>query len=174
MAQLIVVTGGARSGKSNLALALARQRGARRAFIATAEAHDVEMKARIARHQADRAGDFETVEAPLQLTEALASTYDFDVVLLDCATLYLSNLMHSEVHGEIASRMPGESSDDSLTRASELDLSPHFDRLITALSAHPGCVIVVTNEVGLGIVPLNALARSFRDLHGRLNQTLAT
>jgi adenosylcobinamide kinase/adenosylcobinamide-phosphate guanylyltransferase len=163
MAQLIVVTGGARSGKSNSALALARRRGTRRAFIATAEAHDAEMRARIARHRADRSGDFETVEAPLKLAEALASTHDFDVVVVDCATLYLSNLMHSKTHDQ--------SKDDSL--ATDLDLSHHFDRLVSALIAHPGEVIVVTNEVGLGIVPLNALARSFRDHHGRLNQALA-
>lgn len=159
MAQLVVVTGGARSGKSNLALALARQRGVRRVFIATAEAHDSEMKARIERHRADRQGEFETIEAPLQLPEALASTRDYDVVVVDCATLYLSNLMHHESSDAASERNRG--------------FVAHFDQLVSALSTHPGCVIVVTNEVGLGIVPLNPLARNFRDLHGRLNQALA-
>src|SRR5690606_26939635 len=90
---------------------------------------------------------------------------------------YLSNLMHiqTQMHSQTQGEMPNEthdqSRDDSL--APHLDLSHHFDLLVSALTAHPGEVIVVTNEVGLGIVPLNALARSFRDLQGQLNQALA-
>lgn len=146
--KLSLVIGGARSGKSRLAEGLARASGLPRSYIATAEAWDDEMRARIARHIADRGDGWTTFEAPRDLTGALAAAPG--VALVDCATLWLTNVMLGG--GEIAAETPA---------------------LLAAIAARPGPVIVVSNEVGWGIVPDNALARDFRDEQGRLNQRLA-
>lgn len=147
---LTLVTGGARSGKSRFAEGLARSSGLSRRYIATAEAWDAEMADRIARHREDRGADWDTIEAPLDLGPALAAAPPASVTLIDCATLWLTNHM-----------LAGH------------DLAAEADRLLAALAACPGKVIVVSNEVGWGIVPENALARAFRDEQGRLNQRLA-
>lgn len=143
-----LVTGGARSGKSRLAERLVRAAGLPLTYIATAEAWDDEMRARIAAHRQDRGGDWTTIEAPRDLTGALDGAGG--AVLIDCATLWLSNTMlaGAEPEAEVAA-------------------------LLAALSRHSGPVVVVSNEVGWGIVPDNALARAFRDEQGRLNQRLA-
>ncbi len=146
---LVLVTGGARSGKSRLAEELACRTGLPRRYLATAQAFDAEMAERIAHHRADRGADWETVETPLDPAPALAAGAG-TVSLLDCATLWLSNHL-------LAGHNPAAES----------------ARLIAALVAAPGPVIVVTNEVGWSIVPENALARQFRDEQGRLNQRLA-
>lgn len=142
------MVGGARSGKSRLAESLALAAGGVPAYIATAEAWDDEMAARIARHREDRGAGWTTVEAPRDLAGALAGLPG--PVLIDCATLWLTNVMLAEapVGDEVAV-------------------------LLAALAAHPGPVVVVSNEVGWGIVPENALARAFRDEQGRLNQQIA-
>jgi adenosylcobinamide kinase/adenosylcobinamide-phosphate guanylyltransferase len=143
------VIGGARSGKSRLAERLAALCPGPRTYLATAEASDPEMGARIARHKADRAGDgWRTVEVPHDLAGAIAAAAG--VVLVDCLTLWLANRM-------LAGADPG-------TEA---------EALVAALTAHPGPVICVSNEVGWSIVPDNALARAFRDEQGRLNQRVA-
>lgn len=148
-----LVTGGCRSGKSTHALRLADAFG-RRAFIATAEAHDDEMAARIARHQAERDRRFVTVEAPLDPAAALRRIPDdTQVIVLDCVTVWISNLLH---HYE-------DKAQDA----------PEIGRLLEALRTPPCPVIVVTNEVGAGIVPMNPLARRFRDLAGTVNQQIA-
>lgn len=147
---LTLVTGGARSGKSHQAERLARGTGLARRYIATATVWDDEMAARIARHIEDRGEGWETIEAPLDLGPALAAAPADSVTLIDCATLWLTNHL-----------------------LAEHDLAAEADRLLAALAACPGPVIVVTNEVGWGIVPENALARAFRDEQGRLNQRLA-
>lgn len=146
--KLTLVTGGARSGKSQLAERLVRAAGLPLTYIATAEAWDDEMRARIADHRQDRGGDWTTVEAPRDLTGALDGAGG--AVLIDCATLWLSNTMlaGAEPEAEVAA-------------------------LLAALSRRSGPVVVVSNEVGWGIVPDNALARAFRDEQGRLNQRLA-
>lgn len=146
-----LITGGCRSGKSRHAQALAESLGSDRVYVATAEALDDEMTDRIARHQADRGVGWRTVEAPLELAAALHQPGA--VVLVDCLTLWVSNLMHH--HGQDA------------------DLRDHFDALTRALVAAPHPVVLVTNEVGLGIVPANALARRYRDQVGWLSQAVA-
>jgi adenosylcobinamide kinase/adenosylcobinamide-phosphate guanylyltransferase len=151
----ILVTGGARSGKSRYALARAEGLPGPHLYIATATAGDAEMAARIRHHQAERGSGWRTVEEPLAVVNHLAGA---PVVLLDCLTLWLANLLAEEAAG-------GASGDAWLEAA--------FTGLTQALAQAPGTVIAVTNEVGLGIVPANALARRFRDAAGRLAQLVA-
>lgn len=149
---LILVGGGSRSGKSTYSLQLARERGQRRAFIATAQAFDDEMRSRIVRHREERAASFETIEEPYEVTVALRSIGGrYDVAVVDCLTLWLSNLL--------------------LAGRADLEAAMH-DLVEAARSSPVGCILV-TNEVGCGIVPENALARRFRDLAGTLNQRCA-
>jgi adenosylcobinamide kinase/adenosylcobinamide-phosphate guanylyltransferase len=152
-ARLTLVLGGARSGKSRLAEALARETGLERRYIATAQAFDDEMRDRIARHRAERAADgWTTIEEPIGLPAALARASSAShVVLIDCLTLWLSNLM-----------------------LSERDVAAMQAALIAMCDAAKGPVIAVSNEVGLGIVPETPLGRAFRDAQGRLNQAMAT
>lgn len=152
MGRLILVGGGARSGKSAFALARAQALGARRVFVATAAADDDEMRARIARHAAERGDAFVTVEAPREVAAAVRAA-DADVVLVDCLTLWLSNLL--------------------CAGATEPDAAAAVDELVAATGAAQADVVVVTNEVGLGIVPAAPLARAFRDVAGRAHQRLA-
>lgn len=145
-----LVLGGARSGKSALAERLTLAAGAHPLYIATAEAWDDEMRARIAEHRARRDGlGWETCEAPLQLAVALTAEPERPV-LVDCLTLWLTNHL-----------------------LAEHDLDAETDALLAALPVRRGPVVLVANEVGLGIVPDNALARRFRDAAGRLNQRVA-
>jgi adenosylcobinamide kinase/adenosylcobinamide-phosphate guanylyltransferase len=160
MAEVTLVTGGARGGKSGYAQRLAESQPGARAFVATCPVLDEEMAARIARHRADRAGrGWQTVEEPLHLAGALDRLHDVPVVLIDCLTLWVNNLLWRAEEG-------GE-------RLAEEGLTPELDRLAAALAAHRGHVILVTNEVGWGIVPDNEVARRFRDLAGRVNQRVA-
>jgi len=149
---VILIGGGARSGKSTFALTRATQLGGRRAFVATAQAFDDEMRARIAAHVRERADAFETHEVPHALPEALAEI-DADVVIVDCLTLWLSNLL--------------------LQARSTEQILAEVERLSAVLEQRRNHVLLVTNEVGMGIVPDNALARTFRDLAGRAHQRLA-
>ena len=148
MSRLTLVLGGARSGKSRFAENLARQHGGPRSYIATAEAFDDEMRHRIAKHREQRAGDgWVTIESTLDPASVLPRD---GLVLLDCVTVWLGNLMH---HGR--------------------DLRAEVAKLCAALEACPAEVILVSNEVGLSIVPENAMARRFRDEQGLANQALA-
>jgi adenosyl cobinamide kinase/adenosyl cobinamide phosphate guanylyltransferase len=157
--RLVLVTGGARAGKSAFAESLARELGGDDvAFIATAEALDDDMRRRIARHRADRPPAWSTTEAPLALAEAVAArTSAARVVLVDCLTLWVSNLLMRE------------------DRAAPLDagLDGLVDAVIGAYATGSASLIVVTNEVGLGIVPANELSRRYRDLLGRVNVRFA-
>lgn len=150
LSPLTLVVGGARSGKSGLAERLVTGSGLIRRYIATAQAWDDEMRDRIARHRADRGAGWITVEAPLDLPAALAAARAGEAVLIDCATLWLTNHL-----------------------LAEHDLEAESATLRAALARCPAPVVVVSNEVGWGIVPENALARAFRDAQGRLNQQIA-
>lgn len=149
-----LVLGGARSGKSRHAEALVRDSGPSPwTYIATAQALDDEMRERIARHQADRqatGAGWLTIDAPRALAEALREAAPGSPVLVDCLTLWLTNLM-----------------------LGDHDIAGAVDALCAALASRQAPVVLVANEVGLGIVPDNALARRFRDEAGRLNQRLA-
>ncbi|MEM6627767.1 MAG: bifunctional adenosylcobinamide kinase/adenosylcobinamide-phosphate guanylyltransferase [Pseudomonadota bacterium] len=145
------ILGGARSGKSRRALALAEELGASRVFVATAQAWDEEMSERIAQHKAERGAGWTTIEAPLELVEVLDELKgECDVCVVDCLTLWLSNLMH---HNR--------------------DVDAETAQLCAAIAASPIPIILVSNEVGLGIVPETPLGRTFRDAQGRLNQDVA-
>ncbi|PPD15029.1 MAG: bifunctional adenosylcobinamide kinase/adenosylcobinamide-phosphate guanylyltransferase [Methylobacterium sp.] len=147
-----LVLGGARSGKSGFAERLARESGLVRIYIATAQGFDEEMRARIARHKADRAGDgWETIEEPIALPDAIRREAERNrVLLVDCLTLWLSNVMLAEA-------------DVALAQAA----------LLESLAGAKGPVILVSNEVGMGLVPETKLGRDFRDAQGRLNQAVA-
>jgi adenosylcobinamide kinase/adenosylcobinamide-phosphate guanylyltransferase len=147
----LLVLGGARSGKSRFAQAQAEASGLDLVFIATAHAYDAEMEERIARHARARDARWRLIEAPYDLAGALtAQAEPGRILLVDCMTLWLSNIM---------------------LRDDDLGLATHA--LIEAVSALRGPAIFVSNEVGAGIVPDNALARRFRDAQGQLNQRLA-
>jgi adenosylcobinamide kinase/adenosylcobinamide-phosphate guanylyltransferase len=146
-----LVLGGARSGKSRYAESLVTARPHPWVYIASAEARDDEMAARIAAHQARRAEGWQTIEAPHELPAALRDAPQGSAVLVDCLTLWLSNVMHAK-----------------------FDIDEITLKLEEALRARTGTTVLVSNEVGLGIVPDNALARAFRDAQGLLNQRLAS
>ena len=150
-ASLTLVVGGARSGKSSHAEALIAAHPAPWTYIATAQAFDDEMEERIAHHRARREGRWRTVDAPLDLAQTLSVMPEGAPVLVDCLTLWLSNIM-----------------------LADHDVDAEMRRLVAVLSAPRGPWVVVANEVGMGIVPENALARRFRDEAGRLNQMVAT
>jgi adenosylcobinamide kinase/adenosylcobinamide-phosphate guanylyltransferase len=147
---LTFVLGGARSGKSRHAEELISQLPAPWTYIATAEAFDDEMRARIAHHRARRDDRWQTLDAPLDLVGVLNKIPDGAPVLVDCLTLWLTNVI-----------------------LGDYDVEAECHRLVETLSQPRGPWFVVSNEVGLGIVPENALARRFRDEAGRLNQMVA-
>jgi adenosylcobinamide kinase/adenosylcobinamide-phosphate guanylyltransferase len=156
MAQVTFILGGCRSGKSRFALQTAGSlAAARRIFIATAVAFDPEMRERVARHQAERGREWTTVEAPLKLPEALEThgREPQDLVLVDCLTLWVNNLL--------------------LESAESSAVQMKIPQLVKAIESARCPVILVSNEVGAGIVPENPLARSFRDIVGNLNQAVA-
>jgi adenosylcobinamide kinase/adenosylcobinamide-phosphate guanylyltransferase len=147
---VILITGGARSGKSKRAETRTRAFPGQPVYVATAEALDAEMETRIAMHRARRGTDWIEREVPLDLVESLLATDGGGARLVDCLTLWLSNLLHAE-----------------------RDWEREVSELAAALLRLKSPVVLVTNEVGLGIVPDNALARSFRDAAGIMNQTIA-
>ena len=172
---LILVLGGARSGKSAFAERLAASSGRTVAFIATATASDDEMRERIARHRASRPREWHTIEEPLDLDGAVRQAYKLaDVVLLDCVTLWLGNTLLQEP-GQRESNHKGK---DELPITSSLfderSLQQIEALLAVVQSAEPHkTLIIVSNEVGLGIVPAYPLGRVYRDTLGYINQRLA-
>lgn len=154
MSDFIFVLGGARSGKSAYALNLAKERSRKVLYIATAEANDAEMKSRISMHKASRPKYWNTVEEPLDLIAALKKQkHKYEVIIIDCLTLYLSNLMHKGLKQGAIIRIIKEASGH--------------------IKAMKEKIIVISNEVGSGIVPENKLAREFRDIAGLSNQIMA-
>lgn len=145
------VLGGARSGKTGVALARAEASGLTPVMVATAQAHDQEMVARIAAHQAERGPHWGLVEETLDLAGVIGREAGPErILVVDCLTLWLSNTLFAE-----------------------RDVEVEIERLTAAVAATSGPIVLVSNEVGLGIVPENALARRFRDLQGRLNRRIA-
>ena len=151
--QLILVLGGAASGKSQVALDLAGQVGPR-AFVATGQALDREMKVRIERHQATRSSDWETAEVPADLAKWFSNNgKSYQSIVLDCLTLWLSNLCGH--------------------RLNDLAISDATADLLRAIRTTKARVVIVSNELGLGLVPATKAVRAFRDLAGRVNQQVA-
>jgi len=147
----LLVLGGARSGKSRYAEQRAASWPGEKLYLASAEAKDQEMRQRIAAHQSRRGADWQTLEEPLDIAAAIRREAAADkLILFDCVTLWLSNLL-----------------------LAERDVQQEVDDLAAAVAAAPGQVIVVSNEVGLGIVPGDALSRRFRDEAGIANQKIA-
>lgn len=147
---IILVGGGARSGKSSYALQLAPQYGPPLVFLATAQPLDKEMEARIAQHRAERAPEFTTIEEPIEIGKVIRAQQS-GAIVVDCLTLWLSNVMLS--FGR--------------------DVNADIEKLVQGAQASTATVIFVTNEVGCGIVPETTLGRDYRDRCGILNQRLA-
>lgn len=150
LSRLTLVTGGAKSGKSRFAEGLVVGSDQPRVYIATAQVWDDEMRVKVNTHRADRGPDWQTIEAPRDLGAALATVPKGAVVLLDCATMWLTNVMLADG-----------------------DIDAEAETLLAALTACSAPVVVVTNELGWSIVPDNALARRFQNAQGRINQQLA-
>jgi adenosyl cobinamide kinase/adenosyl cobinamide phosphate guanylyltransferase len=148
---LTLIGGGARSGKSSYALSLgnsAIDSGKRALFVATAEAVDVEMEQRIAKHKVERRSEYDLIEEPRELAQVLNQARDYDIVIVDCLTLWLSNLMLENI-------------------------KPDFDDVIDAGRSINSSIVFVTNETGEGIVPMHPVSRKFRDLSGQMNVAFA-
>ncbi|GGK72985.1 bifunctional adenosylcobinamide kinase/adenosylcobinamide-phosphate guanylyltransferase [Ornithinimicrobium pekingense] len=150
---LTLLTGGARSGKSALAVHRARRTGTPVVFVATGQARDAEMADRISRHRAERPEGWTTVEAPLELVAAVTALPPDRTVVVDCLSLWVSNLLERGDDEQVVTTQAGE--------------------LARWGAAYPGTVVVVTNEVGLGLVPMHPVSRDYRDRLGRVNALVA-
>ena len=153
MGKLIFITGGARSGKSQHATKLAKEIGDNVAFIATCVPFDTEMKKRVEQHRCLRPKDWKTIEAPIDVASALKNLDRFDAVIIDCITLFLTNLMMKEMSDE--------------------DIFSEITTLIQIAKEANFAAVIVSNEVGSGIVPPSEMGRRFRDLAGFANQIIA-
>ena len=154
--ELVLILGGVRSGKSRFAQQLASSSKGRVLFLATAQATDDEMAERIAKHKSSRPATWRTVEEPLQIASALKShAASSDIVILDCLTVWLGNMMSQDAS------------------ASEEEALEEVERLLEVYKTGSASLILVSGEVGMGLVPPYPLGRAFRDIQGRINQKLA-
>jgi len=185
--KFILVTGGRRSGKSAHALELAESLGKRRLYIATAEALDDEMAERIARHREERGDGWDTAEETVEISSIIESSKNYDVILIDCLTIWLCNIMHKgipspsmgEGEGEMDVPLPSIPSHEG--RGGKMEscvpddeyILARVDALAHACTSIDTTVIAVTNELGSGVIPDNALSRRFTDLAGIMNQKMA-
>lgn len=147
---LYFVTGGAASGKSTFAETLVRGTGKPKIYVATMQPYDDEMRTKLTKHQSDRGDDWTTIEAPIDVVTILENAQPTDVILLDCVTLWLTNVL-----------------------LADHDVDAACGELVNALVTCPCDVVVVSNEVGMGIVPDNAISRKFRNMQGKINQMIA-
>jgi adenosylcobinamide kinase/adenosylcobinamide-phosphate guanylyltransferase len=164
---IILVIGGARSGKSKFAAELAGELGERVTYIATAEASDPEMTERIDKHRAARPVSWNTIEAPFNLVEVLSKSLSSDVVIIDCLTVFLNNLLLKEL-GPV-----GETENPTIHPRLEDIIETEIKALVQTARTIPGFVIIVSNEVGMGLAPPYHLGRFFRDIAGRANRLVA-
>ena len=159
---LILITGGARSGKSRYAVELAKQKGGKVAFIATAIAGDEEMTQRIRLHQSARPSDWTTVEESINVAQAIAdAASDYETIIVDCLTLLITNLVFEPPYQE------------KIDDEKEQNIYEAIEQIINTTRNVEATVIVISNELGMGLVPEDALARRFRDIAGRSNQLMA-
>ena len=167
MGRIILVTGGARSGKSSYAEQLVSLMGERIIYLATARALDQEMEDRIAKHRQQRPSTWQTIETPTSLAAVIqAEGNGCDALLLDCLTVFLTNRI-------LTYTVDWDHPDMGRLNAIEADLMDEVQAIVEAASRMQAQLVVVTNEVGFGIVPMSPLARFFRDCAGRANQRLA-
>lgn len=171
MGRIVLIMGGARSGKSSLAERMAKDKGGRVTFVATAQPYDDEMRHRIDAHRAARPAGWTTIEEPLDIARSVGeAARGSDVIIVDCLTLWVSNYICGLSE---ANAQPEDSEWPHHVDRLGAELGQQITDLAAAVRSHGAILLVVSNEVGLGLVPPNALSRAFRELLGAVNRQMA-